>query len=52
MTDYLLIFLTGFANGLGTITALEMFSYVKKRDLLKHPGNIIDELIRWRDDES
>ena len=49
MIDYYTIFLTGFANGLGTFTALEVFSYIKKRDLLKHPSNLVDELFHRRE---
>jgi hypothetical protein len=44
MTDFVAVALTGFANGLGTFTALEVFSYIKKHDLLVRPSNIFDAM--------
>jgi len=51
--DLTTIFLTGFANGFGTLTALEVWTYIKKRDLHKHPSNLIEDIInRGRNGES
>lgn len=43
--DFVTIFMTGFANGFGTLTALEIWTYIKKKDIHRHPSNLIENII-------
>lgn len=45
MVDFATVALTGFANGFGTIGALELWAWIKKKKLHTIPSDIVERFL-------